>query len=350
MNNTAMALLAALIVQIGLALFLGNSQTNFTATDPTEQVLKGNVQDADKITIFDREKKSTLVLKRPVPKIWRWVMPDYYDFPCHDYNIKRLFDRLADMKRGWTLATTADATKRFNCTDDTCEKIITLWKGDKVIGKLFIGKTNRLNHVNVRLDGENNIYQAELERGVADVKPTDWLDNRFADLKPGAMTRVDFNNKFVIERDQKNQWVITGDGQKLVIHNDTADEVFQRLADFTIKEILGTEDKPEYNMSTPTLHWDVVMKEDKKRTYKLAKPATGDYRILKMSDAPYYMKIETFYEIRLNELTWDWLKRVDISNRKVEEAKMKDQALAKQEELLKEAAKKSAGPVAPAGK
>ncbi len=343
MNGTVIALSAALILQIGLAAFLSYSQTNFTGSDPTEVLVKVKSNDLDKVTIYDRQQNKTLTVNKP-GKDWRWFIPDYYNFPCHDFNVKRLFDRVEGMKRGWTLATTPDAAKLFGCTDDTCMQKITLWRGGKKVALLYIGRSPQPKMVNVRLDGENNIYEVRMEHGVADVTPSEWIDNRYADVKPGNILKVEFN-KLVLERDKKRKWVLASEGKTMSLTPEAADNMLERAADFSIREILGDKEKPEFNMGSPTFKWTVTTGDGTNRVYSLSKltstnPTDDSYRVLKMSTAPYYFKIDALCESRLRELTWDFMKQQEDIQQKINEAKAKAEAEEEAQKKLETAAPK----------
>lgn len=336
MNRLATILSVALVVQIGLAILLTYQQRSYRGADPSEALFSIDMNKVDRIVLED-ENKSKVDLVKGENRL-DWKISNYHDFPAHGYNMQQILDKLKNTKRGWTVATTEGARDRFKVEKDSYNKKLSLYEGSKNLATLYLGKLSGLKKTNVRLDGENNIYEVEFGKFEISTEPKDWMNKQFADWKPSHVKEAKWNGYTLAK--SKDDWKFTHDGKTDSLSDEAAQEVMERLCKISITEVLGTTDKPEYNSAHPEVQYTLTRSDDNKRTYSLSKPAQGDFLVLHLSDGKYYLKTDSWYVSRTRKMTAEWLLDEDKAFRAEKKAKEEEAAaLAKEKESKKSPAK-----------
>ncbi len=175
MNRIMTILVAVLVAQGALALFLNMTGDDYSAFQPEEPLLAVELQTLDAITIEEADK--TLRLER---KEGQWQLPKLANAPVSEIKFEQVLGKLNQLKKGWPGATTEDAAMRFKVSDKQFERKLTFYKGETIVQTLFIGTSPGFRKVHVRIDGDHNIYTVEFSAFELSVKPSDWAKQESA--------------------------------------------------------------------------------------------------------------------------------------------------------------------------
>lgn len=104
----------------------------------------------------------------------QWVLPD--GNPADGDKVDRVIGKLADSGADWPVATTQSAAKRFEVTDSTFQKHISIYSGEDVLADLYLGTSPTFRRVHARLGRRNEIYSIEFSNYEAGTSPSSWLD------------------------------------------------------------------------------------------------------------------------------------------------------------------------------
>ena len=153
MKNSVVILGALLTLQLALAVSLNLGRDRHRAFEPEEKLLNVDAGEADTIRI-DGGEGEHVTLERQEDE---WRLPELSGFPANQASVERLLGRLTDLDKGWPVATTGSASRRFKVADSAFERKLTLSKGDETLAALFVGTSPGFRKVHVRLPGEDAI-------------------------------------------------------------------------------------------------------------------------------------------------------------------------------------------------
>jgi hypothetical protein len=276
-----------LVVQLVLAMVVNLTGHDYGAFEPQEKLLAFDPKTVDDLRIADGE--NSLELHR---RDGRWRLPASGDFPADQGAVDQLLDKLAGLEKGWPVATTAGAAKRFKVDDETFERKLTLLAKDQPQAVLYVGISPGFRKVYVRPEGEDAVYAVAFNTWEANAKQEDWIDKGILRLDQSEVTRVEMPG-FVLERDG-DALKLAGLGEGEKIKQDDARALLGELTGLRIESLLGTEAKPEYRQDEPALELKVVRKDGDALSYRFSKPKDGAYYVLKRSDLDQYFKVAEF--------------------------------------------------------
>ena len=104
----------------------------------------------------------------------QWILPD--GNPANGEKVDRVIGKLADSGADWPVATTQNAAKRFEVTDTTFQKHISIYSGDDMLADVYLGTSPSFRKVHARLGNRNDIYSIEFSNYEAGTSPSSWLD------------------------------------------------------------------------------------------------------------------------------------------------------------------------------
>ena len=274
---------AVLVLQLLLAggLYWSNSSSGSDAE--SKKLLDFNADQVDGVRIEDG--KSAVELSK-VNQEWR--LPGI-DFPAANEKVKKFLDKLTTMKRGWPVATTSDAAKRFKVTDTEFERKITFRNGDKTLAVLYLGTAPSYRVLNARLDGSSDIYGIELSTYDAGVKDDDWIDKEVLQHKAEDIASVTMDNGLTLER-KDDKWTLDGLKDNEQPNVKEIETLINKLANLRVDGVLGKEKdlKDKYNFDKTLT---MTLKDGKTITYNMVEPEKETYYVLKSSALDDYLRV-----------------------------------------------------------
>ena len=222
----------------------------------------------------------------------QWRLPDLSGFSAEQASVVRLLERLSDLDKGWPVATTGSAARRFKVADTAFERKLTLSQGDETVAALFVGSSPGFRKVHVRVPGEEAIYAVEFSAFEVNAKPDDWIDKAVLSRRVEDIRRVDLP-ELSLSREQGKLVVAALDpGEETV--EEEAKRLVDRIAGLRIRSVLGTEEKPEYRQDQPALRVSVALESGDEQQYVFSKPDEADYYVLKASHRDEYFKVDSW--------------------------------------------------------
>lgn len=287
---------ALLTLQIALAAGLFVNRDRYGAFVTEEKMIVYDVKEVDALEIEDGEKRK-LVLKRESDV---WTIPAIDGFPADKNAVERLLEKLEGLEKGWPVATTSGAAKRFKVADDEFERKLTLSKGESVISSLFVGTSPGLRKVHVRLPGEDEVYSVELNTYEMETEREDWIDKSVLSLRAEDVAGIELPNLTLVRHNGRMDPEDLEDDDEAV--KEEVDRLIDRIAGLKIKSILGKEKKPEYLQEDPELRYTVKLASGDSRDYVFSKPKDESYYVLKSSVREEYFSVDTWLVDRIKEV------------------------------------------------
>ncbi len=201
--------------QLALALILSFFGADYGTFKAKEPLLKFDAAKVDAIEIDESGGNSVKLAK----KDGKWTIPALAGFPADGAKVDTLLAKMAGLKKGWPVATTSDAEKRFKVADDTHERRILLKSGGWTMAGLFLGTSPAFKQSHARDENDTKIYNVAFASYDAGTRGEDWMDRSVVDIPEDQIASISAGG-VTLERKDKN-FVIPGlaAGEKL---NETA--------------------------------------------------------------------------------------------------------------------------------
>ena len=295
MNRTVPVLATLAVVQLALTVALAFSGQDYGAFRSDQKLMALDAETVDRIVIQGEEGQSIEILKDGD----KWILPDLDRFPVASQPAEALLTKVADLAKGWPVATSSSAADRFKVGAEKFERKLTFFEDKREIGTLFIGSSPSFRKVNARVSGEDEIYSIPFNSYEASAKPEDWVDKDFLNLKNEDIVRATLP-AFTLER-KDEKFTVTGLKQDEETNEEEVETLIGKLTAPTFQSVLGTDDKPEYGQDSPVLEIAVELKGGEQIAYVYSKPESGDHFVLKTSAHPYFFKVRKYTLDRLRE-------------------------------------------------
>lgn len=285
MKKLSTILSVILAVQLGLAAILFSVRDDSGAYHSEQALLELTKDGFDGISLEQKDKPS-LTLKKDKDG---WLLPDYFNVPVDTVKLDDFSRRLLELKTGWTVASSEEASERFQVNKDKFERKIVFQKAGKPVKTLYLGTSPGFKKSHARVEGNNEIQVIEFAAFEANVAPEDWMKQDLLKLDPSQLSQIKAKN-FSLGK-TGNNWILDGipAGQTT---NTTETRMFvDKLLGLNYSSILGVTDKPEYHLTPPALSY-TVKRQSEEIIFDFGKAdgLTDDY-VLKVSNLPYYFKM-----------------------------------------------------------
>jgi len=313
-RNLGVLLAVQLVLAVGVMLL----RPGLPGTAPASALLAVTPTAVDQVTIDGDGKTTTLQLKDK-----KWSVEQLSGFEADQARVSGLVDRIAGLKRGLALATSAGALKRFKVADDGFDRKITLGGGGKTLGTLYLGTSIDARHANGRAGGDNAVYSLGLASFEVPAAPGDWADKTVLQVPRADVASITIGALALARADEASKGAAAAaveakpDGAKPDVvkaaagaappagswqasagisgaeHVDSAavDRLGDALAQLQVGAPLGTESKPEYGLGAPALDLALKRKDGTTVDYALGKKqGSGDY-VIKSSLRPEYFSL-----------------------------------------------------------
>ncbi len=285
-----------LLAQVVLAVAVNLTDEEYGAFHAQEKLLAFDKQSVDGVRIEDGEK--SLVLKK---RDGKWLLPESGDFPAGQGSVEGLLDKLAAMEKGWPVATTGSAARRFKVDEEQFERKLVLLSGDDLLATLYVGSSPGFRKVYVRPSDEDAIYAVAFNTWEASPKADDWIDKAILKLDESDVERIEMPGVTLQREAGKLQ--VADLGEKEQTNMEAARSLLGKLTGLRVQSLLGTEAKPEYRQEEPALELKVTRKGGKVLVYRFSKPEEQAYYVLKRSDLDYYFKVAEYTVDPIKETT-----------------------------------------------
>ena len=288
MKTQISLLIVLLVLQLGLIFFTNSNQQELGAFVADKPLLDFQPAEIDTITITG-PKKLSLILKKVDSG---WTIPETFDAPADKAAVKRLLDKLAELKQGLPVATTKEAADRFKVGKDTFERNIVLNAGTVKKAELLVGTSPMFRQVYVRLPENDAVFSVKFSVNDAGVRPEDWLDKTMLTFDVDDLSEINIGSLHLVRKEGKLVPNDPAPGE--TVDEEAIDRLVGGLAAMRIETVLGNSDKPEYGLETPKLVCSFTLTSGLKQTWRFGRPENKQYYVLKSSDSELFFKVADY--------------------------------------------------------
>jgi Domain of unknown function (DUF4340) len=199
MDRLSVKMTAVLGFQLILAAILWTSGSDYTAYKAKEPLLAFEPAKVDQIEINESGASAVVLTKQD----GKWTVPSLAGFPADDAKVSGLLSKIAGLKKGWPVASSSEAAKRFKVTDDAHERLIALKSGGKELAKLFIGTSPAFKQAHARAGNESSIYSVAFAAYDAGARGEDWMDRSLLNIPQDQIASIAIGGVTLERKDGK---------------------------------------------------------------------------------------------------------------------------------------------------
>jgi hypothetical protein len=286
-GNSLKLLSLLLVAQVGLAVGLNVESHRYNGSFTSNKPLLGLNRPAqvDKVTLEDGDGHKVLFQKRAD----RWVLADEAGFPVTRGRVESLVKRLAELRIGWPVASTSGAAQRFKVADDGFKERVTLSHGDKVLARLYVGTSPTYRKSNVRVDGEDDIYSAELQTVDMPARADVWEDKALLTLNADDITRIDLPGVTLDHNGEGVKVEKLGAGEKTAPVESKA--LLNRIASLRYTASAGRMNRADADKLPAAFEFSVKLKSGATRDYRFTQAAGAKDYLLDVSGQPWRFRV-----------------------------------------------------------
>ena len=269
MNRLSFKLAAVLGLQLVLALVLWAGGPDYNAFKAKEPVLAFDPAKVDRIEIAEGSANSVALVKED----GKWVIPSSAGFPADAAKVSGLLTKLAGLKKGWPVATSAEAAKRFKVSDDAFERRVVLKSGGGTLGELLLGTSPNFKSVSVRAGGDGNVYSVAFAAYEAGARGDEWLDRSLLNIQQDQIASIAIGDVLLERKD--GRYVLPGlaAGQK---QDETATYRLAGVLSYPVFEaVVGKGAEAQAKVSAPDIEITVKRTSGEPIVLKYKKEAAG---------------------------------------------------------------------------
>ena len=287
MKRRIFILNGVLAAQLVLAAVLNLTGEDYGAFQAEEKLLSFNKQAVGDLRIEDGT--DSVVLKKQEGK---WLLSESGDFPASQRDVERLLDKLAALEKGWPVAKSRGAARRFMVDEDQFERKLTLLSDDDTRATLYVGSSPGFRKVYVRPGDGNEVFAVDFNTWEADANADDWIDKDVLALDESTVERVEMPG--IILQRTHGTLQVADLGEKEQTNGEERRALLGKLTGLRIQSLLGTEAKPGYRQDEPAFEVKMTREGGEVLRYRFSKPEDASYYVLKRSDLDYYFKVAEY--------------------------------------------------------
>lgn len=284
MKKLILILSSLLVVQVVLVITFNLAETDYDTFQPQEKLLAFTPESIDSLKISDG--KTQLPLSKHTDG---WVLPEEQNFPVDSSAIKQLLEQLSKIGKGWPIATSNEALKRFKVSDDLYEYRLSFSNHEKEIAQLYIGTSPGYRKVHARPGNDDRVFSIDFDSWRVSTKADDWIDknillidkDEIAEIETSKFKLLNDNGQFKLEGIQKNE----------ELNQAKVDQLVDTISGMQIKSRFSTKSNPEQFLDSATFEVKVKSKKGEDLVYHFSKLKDTDYYLLQRSDKSYSYKV-----------------------------------------------------------
>jgi hypothetical protein len=315
MNRWSILLGICLAIQIGLAVVVNLARTDYGAFEPMETILSFNSKTVDSIHIQGDDKRVELTKQEG-----RWRVSLLNHFQADQDKVEAFLDKLAELKKGWPVATTTAAAKRFKVAEKNFERKIALFRGSENMATLYIGTSPSFQKVHARNRDEESVYAVQFNDYDAGAKPEDWIDKEILKHQASDILRVQLPD-FSLSRQDENLFVEGLDENTEETVTEEAERLLRKIAGLGIRTVLGGEATFESNQEQPVFKYTLVLSSGDSEEYVFSKPKDAGHYILKTSYREEYFEVDDWIVDGIKEIDRSKLVRKKMMKKRQQKKK-----------------------------
>ena len=170
-----------------------------------------------------------------------WVVGE--QIPAGEEKIAGVLEKLAELKLGWPVATSANIQDRFEVSDETYQRRVQLFAGEAALADLYLGSSPGYRRVHARSADSEDIFSMDFSTFEVPTDANDWLDKALLGAS-GSVTQVTRAGLWTLTQSDEG-WLLEGQPAQGAgaANQEAADALAERLRNLRVMALAeGGED------------------------------------------------------------------------------------------------------------
>jgi hypothetical protein len=219
-----------------------------------------------------------------------WKIPCLADFPASSDMIHQTLDSLLEVKKGLPIGTTNDAQERNRVSPKNFFRAVTLFNGDKMLGKIYIGNTLADKKTTFRNANDSSVYTDTLSPSRFSANPNYWIDSRAASIKLKKIESIDMGYFRLDNLDES--WNLVEGTKTELLNTESVLGLVYPVANCKIVYVLDPKIDSEIDLAQPVISFKVRLKDRLVRLYKISKAKKSENYIVSISGFPWICVVD----------------------------------------------------------
>lgn len=301
-----------LVIQIGLAVVFYKGETGQKTTAPDTPFLEMKSDQVSAFEITGTQKERLVVEKIGA----EWIIKDSFGALANGEQVKAFITKLSELKKGFAVATTAGAAKRFKVADDQFERHVVLREKEQIVGEFYVGTTPGFRQIHARKPASDEVFSVALSTFELETGVEAWLDKNLFKIKKEDMASISFPD-FVLEK-KAGTWQLQGLESGWKTDEKNVADLLNKVADLTIQAVMNPQETTPLFTKAPAFKYSVTRGDGTTAEFSFVKPEEN-YYVLKQSERELYSKVNSLQVESLQKITRDALLQKETTE-KPEEA------------------------------
>ena len=169
-----------------------------------------------------------------------WLMPD--GNPADERKIDRVLERLEDVAGDWPVATSESTAKRFEVTEDTFQKHVSVFAGEESLADIYLGTSPSFRKAHARSVKGGPVYAIDFSNHEASTTLNSWLEKSL--LRPtGPITAFEHVGNYTLT-DGEDGWESLPESELDVSKVRSYMDRFESLTVFELSEAEIGDNEP----------------------------------------------------------------------------------------------------------
>ena len=232
-----------------------------------------------------------------------WFVAANEDFPANPEKTESFLNKLLQLSSSHLVSRTSASHERFSLGDTAFERRITIRLKDDSSRTLLLGTEPNYRAAHVRMSGENEVYLVrDFAAWEAPTEASAWWEISYIRIAVHAIRGLSFENShgtLSLTRTDENGWQIVGSDTAAEPDPEKLAELVDNAANVALEEYLGTEQKDEYGLDTPSASMTIETTDGVTTLLVGTRQEEPVGYVAKSSGVPYFVRVAP-YEV-------DWL-------------------------------------------
>ena len=248
-------------------------------------------EDVSALTIEDAE-GNVVTLEKAAGE---WVLPEADGYPVRAEDVTSFLEKLVALSTGRLVTSSDTSHRRLQVSPDEFARRISFETGDGAGHTVYLGSSPQYGSAHFRLDGQSETYlTSDLSTFDVNATVSTWIDPSYptaAQEEVSRMTLENANGRLEFEREEEDTWTLADLGEDETLDQAQVTAIVRRATSVSMREPLGTEERPSYGMEAPNA---VVTLETEEKTVTLrvgARSSDEAGHVVKSSESDYYVVV-----------------------------------------------------------
>ena len=217
------------------------------------------------------------------------MIPAMTDFPAGDGRVDGLIDKLAGLRKGWPVATTSDAAKRFKVTSEDHERQVVLKSGGSELATLLLGSSPTYRQAHARAVSADEIYSVEMAAYEAGARGEEWMDKDYLDIPQDKISSISFSDIVLEKKD--GRFTLFGLAADEKAKPAAIPPIVSLVTDPSFDAVQGKGDEALAKLEPADFEVTVKRSEGDPVTFKYKKESDGGAYLFASSETPYLFRV-----------------------------------------------------------